>query len=94
MRHQFIFPHPPIPLSWVKKVLMVFIKPVILRSERDGIQISGGKYNDLREYQLEWLRNQPYNRNNDDMLLPALETTALPRPFTKPLVSKALPAFK
>ncbi len=77
-----------------KKVLMVFIKPVILRSERDGIQISGGKYNDLREYQLEWLRNQPYNRNNDDMLLPALETTALPRPFTKPLVSKALPAFK
>lgn len=71
-----------------KRVLMVFIRPIILRNERDAVQITGGKYNDLREYQLEWLRTQEFNKHNEDMLLPALQTAILPRPFTKPLPNK------
>lgn len=67
-----------------KRVLMVFIRPMILRNERDAVQLSGAKYNDLRQYQLDWLRSQDYNKTNDDMLLPALKKADLPKPFSKP----------
>ncbi len=64
-----------------KRVLMVFIKPAILKSEHDSYQVTGAKYNDIRQYQLEWLRNQEYNKNNNAMILPALKKTLLPKPF-------------
>ena len=67
-----------------KKVLMVFIRPRILRTEQDGVQVSGGKYNDLRQDQLSWLRTQEFNKDNKKVVLPPLHTTPLPRPFTRP----------
>ncbi|KTC95349.1 GspD family T2SS secretin variant LspD [Legionella feeleii] len=65
-----------------KRVLMVFIKPIILRSENDAVHISGNKYNNIRQYQLDWLRKEDYNETDDQILLPPLNQPAtLPRPF-------------
>lgn len=66
-----------------KRVLMVFIRPVILRNEREAVHITGGKYNDIRQYELDWLRQQPYNRENEDMILPSLSEADLPKPFNR-----------
>lgn len=74
-----------------KRVLMVFIRPIILRNERDAVQVTGGKYNDLRQYQLDWLRTQEYHDSNDDMLLPALRTANLPKPFSNPVPVAIVP---
>ena len=68
-----------------KRVLMVFIKPIILRNERDNLQVTGEKYNDIRQYQLDWLRSQEqYEQSNDDTVLDPLTQASLPRPFTSP----------
>ena len=73
-----------------KRVLMVFIRPCILRSEQDSMQVTGGKYNDLRQYQLEWLRKEKYDKRDKATVLTPLQTSALPRPFSRPpnMVSK------
>ena len=63
---------------------MVFIRPCILRTERDAIQVTGGKYNDIRQYQLDWMRKQEFNPRNKDALLKPLHTANLPRPFASP----------
>jgi general secretion pathway protein D len=68
-----------------KKVLMVFIRPRILRSEPESMQVTGGKYNDLRNYQLEWLKTQQYNKKNKETILPPLSAANLPRPFGQSL---------
>lgn len=67
-----------------KKVLMVFIRPRILKSESDTLRITGAKYNDLRQDQLEMLRKQTYNSHTNDSLLPPWHVNALPKPFTRP----------
>lgn len=68
-----------------KRVLMVFIKPIILRNEKDNLQVTGGKYNNVRQYQLDWLRSQEiYEQNNNETVLPPLTQMNLPRPFTSP----------
>ena len=67
-----------------KKVLMVFIRPCVLRTEQDAMQVTGGKYNDLRQTQLNWLRTQAYNPVNKRTVLPPLEASSLPRPFSRP----------
>ncbi|CEK10940.1 GspD family T2SS secretin variant LspD [Legionella hackeliae] len=66
-----------------KRVLMVFIKPCILRSRSDALYVTNGKYTDVRQEQLEFLREQPYNPENDDVLLPSMNQSALPRPFSQ-----------
>ena len=71
-----------------KKVLMVFIRPRILRTERDTFQVTGAKYNDLRQDQLEIMRVQQYNIHNKDSLLKPLRAAVLPKPFCKTLVTK------
>lgn len=68
-----------------KRVIMVFIRPVILKTNRDGLSVTGSKYNDLREDQLDWLRQQPYNKSNQDLLLKPLDQVILPKPFANPL---------
>ena len=56
-----------------KRVLMVFIKPIILRNEKDNLQATGGKYNHVRQYQLDWLRSQEiYDQSNNETVLPPL----------------------
>jgi len=69
-----------------KKVLMVFIRPLILKTEGDSLQVAGAKYNDVRQYQLEMLRDQEYNPKNNEILLPPQRIAQLPKPFCNPPV--------
>lgn len=65
-----------------KKILMVFIRPIILKTEDNNLQISGSKYFDVRQYQLDFLRNQEeFAVRNKDIVLPPLQTAILPKPF-------------
>ncbi|NCT57599.1 MAG: type II protein secretion LspD [Legionella sp.] len=67
-----------------KKILMVFIRPVILRTEANTLQVSGAKYNDTRLEQLEISRAQEsFNQHDKDTVLPALSHAVLPKPFDK-----------
>lgn len=69
-----------------KRVLMVFIRPIILKSSTDSLHITGSKYDDVRQYQLDLLRRQEYySTKDDDILLPSLNQAALPRPFNRPI---------
>ena len=67
-----------------KRVLMVFIRPRILGTETDTLRITGAKYNDLRQEQLDMLRVQQYRARNNQTLLPPWHVNALPRPFSGP----------
>lgn len=67
-----------------KRVLMVFIRPRILRREVDSLRVTGAKYNDLRQEQLDMLRTEKYRKSNNDTLLPPWHVNALPRPFARP----------
>jgi general secretion pathway protein D len=65
-----------------KRVLMVFIKPIILRTPQDDLHVTGQKYNDVREYQLDWLRSEEvFNQVEDEAIMPAFTKAELPRPF-------------
>lgn len=66
-----------------KKVLMVFIRPVIVNTERDALQVTGSKYVDTRQYQLAMGRDQEYDPRNKDIVLPPLRQASLPKPFCK-----------
>lgn len=68
-----------------KRVLLVFIKPVIMRSENQALQISGHKYNNIRQMQLDYARSFEYNPANEASVLPPLKTAELPRPFAQPV---------
>lgn len=70
-----------------KQVLMVFIRPIILRTERDNFEVSGAKYNSTRQYQLDWMRPEEYDQRNEQTLLPPLKQAALPKPFRGPRVA-------
>lgn len=72
-----------------KKVLMVFIRPHIIRTERDTVQVSSAKYNNVREDQLTFLRDEAYHNKINASLAPPLHESTLPTPFsgraTKPV---------
>ncbi|MCP0913619.1 GspD family T2SS secretin variant LspD [Legionella sp. 27cVA30] len=67
-----------------KKVLMVFIRPLILKTELDALRVTGGKYTDVRQYQLQSLREEDYDPRNDEIVLPPLTQAPLPKPFCRP----------
>lgn len=70
-----------------KRVLMVFIKPIILRNERDNMAITSQKYNNVRQYELAWLKSQEaFVQSNNSTVLPALKRADLPKPFHSPLL--------
>ncbi|MGC1182830.1 secretin N-terminal domain-containing protein [Legionella sp.] len=74
-----------------KRVLMVFIKPIILRNEKETSHFSSEKYNNTRQYELDWIRSEEqYVQSNNSSVLPALKRADLPRPFSRPplLVTK------
>ncbi|MDI9818257.1 MULTISPECIES: GspD family T2SS secretin variant LspD [unclassified Legionella] len=73
-----------------KRILMVFIKPCILRSQNDALLVTNDKYRDIRQDQLDSLRAQPYNQRNDDILLPSLNQAALPKPFSDSVQQKVI----
>ena len=70
-----------------KKVLMVFIRPGILRNERDQLRVTGSKYNEVRQDELEFVRKEEYNVRNNDTVLQPLLSAELPRPFSHPPLS-------
>lgn len=77
-----------------KKILMVFIRPLILKTESDSLQVTGSKYQDIREHQLDSLRTQEiFEENDKDVVLPTPNAAPLPKPFcnvptmTKPKIS-------
>ncbi len=78
-----------------KKVLMVFIRPVIVRTEKDAVRVTGGKYYDTRQDELEFARSQPYDKRNDEVVMPPEHVAALPKPFCRTAVpvvpTRALP---
>ncbi len=65
-----------------KKVLMVFIRPHILRTERQGLEVTGSKYNHLRQDELDIVRSQEeYNKTDRNTIVPAWHSSKLPKPF-------------
>lgn len=72
-----------------KKVLMVFIRPCILRNEQDGLNVTNAKYHTTRRSQLEFLRNQDYDDRNKNSLLRPFRAADLPKPFSRPSVPAA-----
>lgn len=65
-----------------KKVLMVFIRPIILNSNKKELQVTNSKYFNLRENQLELMREEAYDEDSHDMVLKPLKKRAqLPKPF-------------
>ena len=65
-----------------KKVLMVFIRPVILNTEANTVSVSGAKYNDTRLEQLAISRAQEsFEQENRDTVLKPLKQGRLPKPF-------------
>lgn len=68
-----------------KRVLMVFIKPIILRNEQENLQVTGEKYNDVRQFQLDWVRSEEgFQQSDSEAVLTPLTQANLPRPFTDP----------
>lgn len=75
-----------------KKVLMVFIKPIILHNERETFDASAEKYVDTRQYELDWVRSQQmYDEHDRETVLPPLTAADLPLPFTSPLNAAQAP---
>lgn len=74
-----------------KRVLMVFIRPIILHNERETVRLSGGKYTDLRDYQLDWIRSEDYDTRNKDLVLPPLTQAQLPKPFSQAVPPPPVP---
>ncbi len=65
-----------------KKVLMVFIRPHILSTEAQGLEITGSKYNHVRQDQLDITRSQEeYYKSDRNTVVPAWHTSKLPKPF-------------
>ncbi|STX51610.1 type II protein secretion LspD [Legionella busanensis] len=73
-----------------KRVLMVFIRPIILRTPRDAVHVTGSKYNDLRQDELAFLRSQDYDPNYSKMILPPLKEADLPKPFSRSVQQKVI----
>ncbi len=71
--------------SHEKRVLLVFIKPTILKNQHDAVQVTTGKYQDVRNEQLAFIREQEvYDPQNDASALPPLHQATLPKPFSNP----------
>ena len=66
-----------------KKVLMVFIRPFIMKSDSDVELYSSGKYQHLRQDQLEYTRHQEtFDQRDRDTVAPPWHSDVLPKPFS------------
>lgn len=66
-----------------KKVLMVFIRPIIMNNVSSGLQVTGSKYQDIQKHQLNWISQQEYNPQNNNIVLKNLQSLDLPKPFSQ-----------
>jgi general secretion pathway protein D len=73
-----------------KKVLMVFIRPGIIRNERDELRVTGSKYNDVRQTELDFIRKEDYDPRDKNTVLKPLISADLPKPFTRPAVNPSM----
>lgn len=65
-----------------KKVLMVFIRPFIMKSDTDSALYSSGKYQHLRHDELNIVREQEtYDPRDRDTVAPPWHSEVLPKPF-------------
>ncbi len=73
-----------------KKVLMVFIRPFIMSNDHDVAMHSSGKYQHLRQDQLQIVREQEYYDPRDrNTVSPPWHSESLPKPFAiKPNTSQ------
>lgn len=71
-----------------KKVLMVFLRPKIIDTERSALEITGTKYFPARDEQLKWVRKEKYNTSNDTILLRDMQKIKIPEPFKEPAYKK------
>jgi general secretion pathway protein D len=66
-----------------KKVLMVFIRPFIMKSDSDVELYSSGKYQHLRQDQLEYTRRQEsFDQRDRNTVAPPWHSDVLPKPFS------------
>jgi general secretion pathway protein D len=66
-----------------KKVLMVFIRPFIMKNDKYIALFSSGKYKHLRQDQLEFSRQQEtFDQRNRDTVAPPWHSEVLPKPFS------------
>lgn len=69
--------------SHEKRNLMVFLRPIIINNQQEGLRVSGDKYQHIRHQQLAWLQNQPYNPDAKELSLPPWgKQIKLPEPFS------------
>ena len=69
-----------------KKVLMVFIRPFIMKNDKDVALFSSGKYQHLRQDQLDFSRQQEtFDQRNRDTVAPPWHSEVLPKPFSAQL---------
>jgi general secretion pathway protein D len=73
-----------------KKILMVFIRPTILKTEKDEYNVTTGKYSDTRleQIKIERFQEQFDQRDRDTVLKPLYEAD-LPKPFCQTPQCKA-----
>ncbi len=65
-----------------KRNLMVFLHPIILRDGATGVQLSGSKYNYMRDRQLEAMEPERFAKQTQQSVLPPLsQVLELPPPF-------------
>ncbi len=72
--------------SIAKQNLLVFIKPTILHTPRDALAITEGKYNDVRDAQIQWSADLAADKAayTPNVLPLWRNKTQLPKPFAKP----------
>ncbi len=70
--------------SDTKQNLMIFIRPIILRTPKEGLSVSAQKYDFIREQQLKWLHGDKFApTETSDRLLPYWgKQPTLPEPFS------------
>ncbi len=66
-----------------KRVLMVFIRPIILHNPADSLHVTGDKYNSTRDFERALVRSQEmFVQSDDQTILKPLRQAQLPVPFT------------
>jgi len=67
-----------------KKMLVAFIKPVIMHDAIDASMITNTKYDNIRQHQIDWPVNlsQPGDQKQENILPLWNNPVALPKPFT------------
>lgn len=68
-----------------KRIIMVFIRPIILKTKLDNIYITGEKYAPTRNEERKLVRSQEsFDQDDEKLILKPLHNAKLPTPFVNP----------